>query len=325
MNKAPLIGVVIIGRNEGERLAACLRSIPETISKMVYVDSGSTDSSVELSRQANASVVELDMSQPFTAARARNEGFDALIETSSVDYVQFIDGDCTFHQDWIVTAAAFLEEKPEVAVVCGRRRERFSEASVYNRLCDHEWATPIGPTKTCGGDAMMRCSALSKEGGFNPTLIAGEEPELCVRLRSEGWKIWRLDCEMVLHDAAMTRFSQWWKRSKRGGHASAEGAAMHGAPPERHGVDQTRRALLWGCVLPLVILGFTLITPWALLLLGIYPLQTLRLAMREGIRTQVGWERAFFLTLGKFPEAIGALSYYANRILKRKATIIEYK
>lgn len=171
----------------------------------------------------------------------------------------------------------------------------------------------------------MRSEAFSQAGGFNPTLIAGEEPELCVRLRSEGWEVWRLDHEMALHDAAMTRFSQWWKRCKRGGHAAAEGAAMHGAPPERHGVDQTRRALLWGFLLPVTILGLALITSWALLLLGIYPLQTLRLAMREGIRTQVGWERAFFLTLGKFPEAIGALSYYTHRILKRPTTIIEYK
>jgi len=168
---------------------------------------------------------------------------------------------------------------------------------------------------------LMRVSALQDVDGFNPLLIAGEEPELCVRLRAAGGTVHRLDAEMTLHDAALTRFGQWWQRSRRAGHAYAEGAALHGAPPESHNVAETRRALLWGLVLPaLIALALIVITPWALVLTAIWPLQVLRLRMR-------GWPvlRAGFLTLGKFPEAVGALDYYWRRWRGRTPQLIEYK
>lgn len=313
------IGAVIIGRNEGARLVACLASIPAEVTPVVYVDSGSSDSSVASARQAGAHVTELDMSCPFTAARARNAGLETLIALGGSDLVQFVDGDCTLAPDWIDTASRFIASRPEVAVVCGRRRERFPGTSVWNRLCDAEWDTPVGQAKACGGDALMRTEALSAVGGYNPFLIAGEEPELCVRLRKVGWQVWRLDAEMTLHDAAMTRLGQWWTRSRRTGHAYAEGAALHGALPERHWVAETRRALFWGIVLPLVAVTGMFVTPWAGLLLFIYPLQAFRLMRRFGI------ERGFFLLFGKIPEALGVIEYYHNRLRRRRAGLIEYK
>lgn len=319
----PRIAAVLIGRNEGARLVAALASIPEGVAPVVYVDSGSTDGSVAAAEAAGARVVRLDMTRPFTAARARNEGFAALASLpgdAAPDYVQFIDGDCTLAPGWIATARAFLEANPRAAVACGRRRERFPEASVYNRLCDAEWDTPVGRAKACGGDALMRAEAFRAVGGFDPALIAGEEPELCVRLRAAGWEIWRLDAEMTLHDAAMHRFGQWWKRARRAGHAFAEGAALHGAPPERHFVRETRSALAWGLGLPAAaLLGAVFVTPWALLLLLAWPLQILRLAPR------LGFTRAAFLTAGKLPEAIGAAEYWWGRLRGSRRGLIEYK
>lgn len=313
------VGAVIIGRNEGARLVACLASFPDWVRPLVYVDSGSTDGSVAAARAAGAEVVALDMSQPFTAARARNEGFARLRALGAPEFVQFVDGDCRMQPGWLEAAEAFLAARPSVAVVCGRRREIHPEASVWNRLCDAEWDTPLGQAKACGGDALMRVAAVAKVGGYDPGLIAGEEPELCVRLRQAGWEVWRIDQEMTLHDAAMTRIGQWWKRTRRSGHAFAEGAAMHGAPPERHWVAETRRAVLWGAVLPLVTLLGLVVTPWAGLLLLAYPLQILRLSRR------LGWERAAFLVLGKIPEAQGVLEYHLNRLRRRRAGLIEYK
>ncbi|MDZ4089101.1 MAG: glycosyltransferase [Tabrizicola sp.] len=313
------VGAVIIGRNEGARLVACLASFPDWVRPLVYVDSGSTDGSVAAARAAGAEVVALDMSQPFTAARARNEGFARLRALDAPEFVQFVDGDCRLQPGWLEAAEAFLSTRPSVAVVCGRRREIHPEASVWNRLCDAEWDTPLGQAKACGGDALMRVAAVAKVGGYDPGLIAGEEPELCVRLRQAGWEVWRIDREMTLHDAAMTRIGQWWKRTRRSGHAFAEGAAMHGAPPERHWVAETRRAVLWGAVLPLVTLLGLVVTPWAGLLLLAYPLQILRLSRR------LGWERAAFLVLGKVPEAQGVLEYHLNRLRRRRAGLIEYK
>lgn len=310
------IGAVVIGRNEGQRLVACLASIPADVGSIVYVDSGSTDDSVALARAAGAHVVALDMDQPFTAARARNAGLDAL---GDVDLVQFIDGDCTLQPGWIEAARSVFSERPNAAVVCGRRRERFPEASVYNRLCDAEWDTPVGPAKACGGDALMRTAAIKAVAGYNPTLIAGEEPELCLRLRAGGWEVWRIASEMTLHDAAMTRFGQWWKRARRAGHAYAEGASLHGAAPERHWVAETRRALIWGAALPLAVILGSFAKPFAALFLLAYPVQLFRLTQRFGA------EQAFFLVLGKLPEAIGVIEFYINRLRRQRTRLIEYR
>ncbi|NES24118.1 MAG: glycosyltransferase family 2 protein, partial [Symploca sp. SIO3E6] len=181
------VGLVVIGRNEGERLRQCLLSVTGKVAHIVYVDSGSTDGSVEMARSLGVEVVPLDLSIPFTAARARNEGFAHLLQSyPEIEFVQFVDGDCEIVEGWLVHAQQELESQPEVAVVCGRRRERFPEETIYNKLCDIEWDTPVGEAKACGGDSMMRTKAFQQVEGFNPTLIAGEEPELCVRLRTQG-------------------------------------------------------------------------------------------------------------------------------------------
>jgi GT2 family glycosyltransferase len=323
-----MIAAIVIGRNEGARLLRCLETLRQQVGRIVYVDSGSRDGSVAAARDLGAVVVELDTTQPFTAARARNAGFAAL-GADLPDYVQFVDGDCEVRPEWIGTAAAFLESHPEVAVVCGRRRERFPEASVYNRLCDAEWDTPIGEARACGGDALMRVTAFTAVGGYDPTLIAGEEPEMCLRMREKGWRIWRLDAEMVLHDAAMLRFGQWWKRSRRAGFAAAQDAAMHGAGST--GATQQRRALIWGLGLPLLALAASWAVPGGWLLWLLWPLQIARLAQRfaretgQGRFDRAAWERAFFLTLGKFPEVLGNFEYLRGRALRTKAQLIEYK
>ena len=178
-------------------------------------------------RQARlgATVVKLDTSRPFNAARARNEGFATLTaQNRNIRFVQFVDGDCELDGNWLATAVPFLSGRNDVGVVCGRRRERHPEKSVYNALCDLEWDTPIGEAAACGGDSLVRADAFKAVGGFDARLIAGEEPELCARLRQAGWKIWRLDAEMTCHDAAMTRFGQWWKRAVRSGYGYAQGA-----------------------------------------------------------------------------------------------------
>lgn len=321
------VGVVAIGRNEGRRLRTCLESVAGIASKVVYVDSGSTDDSVGMADAMGINVVELDLSVPFTAARARNEGFRRLRELApATAYVQFVDGDCEVAECWLSRAIAFLEEHRDVAVVCGRRRERHPERSVYNLLCDMEWDTPVGEARACGGDALMRVEAFERVGGFRPDLIAGEEPELCVRLRAAGWRIWRIDAEMTLHDAAMTRFGQWWTRTLRGGHAFAEGAYLHGSAPERHRVRESRSIWLWALGVPLSAL---MLSPWwggwALCLLLAYPVQVLRLAMRGTRTPRENWLRAAFLVFGKFPEMLGQVRFLIRRHLGGQSRLIEYK
>ena len=323
----PTVGMVIIGRNEGERLRRCLESCQAVGARRVYVDSGSTDGSVQLALDAGAQVVRLDMARPFTAARARNAGLRELRrQCPGVTLVQFIDGDCELLPQWLGSAEAFLAQHPEIVAVAGRLRERFPDRSVFNRLCDIEWNTPVGEARSFGGIVFVRVEAVEGAGGFREDLIAGEEPELCVRIRARGGRLWRLDEDMAWHDANILRLSQWWRRTLRSGHAFAEGAALHGRPPERHFAGETRRALVWGAALPLAILALACITPVAWLLLLIYPLQWLRIGF--GLARQhapIPWLQGAFLLLGRFPEALGALKFYRDRLVGRRSGLIEYK
>lgn len=320
----PAVDAVVIGRNEGARLAACLDSLAGDVARVVYVDSGSTDDSVALARARGAQVVELDLSQPFTAARARNAGLAALGEHAA-PLVQFVDGDCTVQPGWIDHARAFLAATPGAAVACGRRREARPEVSVYNRLCDREWDTPVGEARACGGDAMMRRAALEAVGGYRDGLIAGEEPELCLRLRRAGWSVWRLDAPMTRHDARITRFGQWWTRARRAGYAFAAGSALHGRGPEQHWVAETRRALAWGLVLPLAVLAAALAWPPALLAGLVYPAQVARLALRAKGPPRDALAEGLFTMLGKFAEAQGVLRFHRDWLRGRPSGLIEYK
>ncbi len=332
---APLknVGAVVIGRNEGAALHACLYSTAPRVAAVVYVDSGSTDDSVTFAREQGVEVIELDTSVPFTAARARDAGLTKLLELHpTLTFVQFVDGDCEVDGHWLDTAHAALTEpgNDKLAVVCGRRRERFPDATKYNRHCDMEWDTPVGETKACGGDAMMRISAYQQAGGFNTTLICGEEPELCVRLRQAGWTIQRLDAEMTLHDAKITKFHQFWRRSVRGGWAYAQGAAMHGKPPERHCVRQSRNTWFYGTILPIILLGLGWLTYGIslALLVAIYARHLVKVRnvrLSRGDSPKHAWSYARLATIAKLPEALGQAQYWITRMRGKQATIIEYK
>ena len=307
----PSVDAVVIGRNEGARLVACLAALEGQVRRVVYVDSGSSDGSVAAARAAGALVVELPRAQPFTAARARNAGIAAL---EGPEFVQVIDGDCALREGWVAAALAHMAAHPRTAVVCGRRRERHPDASPYNALMDAEWDTPVGPALACGGDALIRMAALAEVGPYRADLIAGEEPELCLRLRRAGWEIWRLDAEMTWHDADMHRFGQWWRRSLRAGHAFAEGYARFSTPQSPHWRREVWRIRLWGWALPGAGLALGMVHPLGFALWLAYPLQMVRLAPRMGA------SRAFFTVLGKLPEGLGALRYHLGR-----GGLIEYR
>jgi GT2 family glycosyltransferase len=322
---APL-AVVAIGRNEGERLRTCLRSSLGQCSSVVYVDSGSTDGSVALARGMGVHVVELDSSLPFTAARARNAGFDRACFTSpDLKAVQFVDADCELAAGWLARGECAIQQAG-AAVVFGRRRERFPEKSVYIRLSDFELDVPVGEARNCGGDALVRADAFRQAGGFNPALIAGEEPELCVRLRANGWKILRIEGEMTLHDIGITRFHQWWKRSVRTGHAYAEGAWLHGMTRERHWLRETLSVWFWGAALPLGAAAALLVAPrFALLVPAAYLLLILRIYLRIRTRARDAWAYSLLYTLGKFPQMLGQCRFHFGRWSRRPSCLIEYK
>lgn len=321
------VGVVVIGRNEGQRLVQCLQSLKPFIQRTIYVDSGSTDGSLEMAEQYGAKVVPLDLSIPFTAARARNAGFAAAEQCwPDLAFIQFVDGDCEIDENWIGTGKAFLHENDRAAIVFGRRRERFPDRSIFNALCDREWNGPAGKVNDCGGDILVRKAPFKQSGGYLNSLIAGEEPELCVRLRREGATVWRLDAEMTRHDANITQFTQWWRRSVRAGHAFAEVSSMHAGSGLTTWRRSVLRSVFWAGVLPLsAVAGSIVVDPALSGLLALYPFQLVRAAFREGPTKLAGWRNSLFDMLGKFPELQGVITFYANRLRGRRQALIEYK
>jgi GT2 family glycosyltransferase len=334
------VGVVAIGRNEGERLRRCLASLAESARGMatVYVDSGSTDGSVEMAMSMGVEVVGLDMTRPFSAARARNAGFERLKQVApGVRYVMFVDGDCEVVGGWIDRARSELEARPRAAVVCGRRRETAPETSIYNRLADLEWDTPIGEAVACGGDSMMKAEAFEAVGGFDPTASAGEEPELCQRLRRAGWGVWRVDAEMTRHDLGMTRFRQWWRRQYRGGYNGLDIATRF---PDEENVfaKGLARSRTWAIGWPLAVLVAG-VAGWLIggavaglvglgLALLLMPLQVLRLAAKvrrrvDGPRTALAY--GALTMLAKWVDVAGQVGYALDRRRGRMARLIEYK
>lgn len=321
------VGVVAIGRDEGERLVRCLGSLAPLRLPTVYVDSGSTDGSPDRARAAGAIVVDLDLRQPFTAARARNAGAAALLERHpGLAAIQFVDGDCSVAPGWIDTARAFMSHHLDVAIVCGRRREIHPERSIYNAQCDEEWNTPVGPALACGGDALIRTSAFEAVGGYDPDMVAHEEPEMCTRLRALGGRIERIAADMTWHDANITRLSQWWRRNLRGGYGYAQAFARHPTPRSSE-AGLLRRAAMWGGLIPLaVILVLAGWWPVALFLLLAYPLQIARLSRRRrraGGRNPV--RGASLELLAKLPESLGLLRFGLDLLLRRRRGAILYK
>jgi glycosyltransferase involved in cell wall biosynthesis len=318
------VAIVVIGRNEGERLRACLESVGGKTAALVYVDSGSTDESVAVAQQIGADVVSLDDKSPFTAARGRNAGFDRVRAIAPhLEFVQFVDGDCQLIGSWLDNAIASLRNDAKLAAVCGRRRERFPERSIYNAMMDLEWNRPAGLTPSVGGDALFRISAFASIGGFNPSIAAGEEPELCLRLRQSGWTIRRLDADMTWHDANLLSFGDWWQRQLRSGrgamnvHCRTRDLARGGDRLFAQMVSSTRR---WTIGWLSALIGITAVVSAAfgprisllavLLILLALPVQAIRItfmAAQNGAPFRLAVAHGFFTMLGKWAMLIGQM------------------
>jgi len=328
---AERIGAVVIGRNEGARLQRCLTALNRHTDRIVYVDSGSTDGSADLARSFGIDVLELEMSVPFTAARARNAGFARLRQRwPTAEYVQFIDGDMEVLDGWLATAAALLDKQPQVVAVWGRRCERNPERSIYNRICNIEWCINAGSSSaTFGGDVMIRISALAEVGGYAPHVIAAEDDELGLRLRAAGGILLSVDQESTLHDADMYRFKQWWVRANRCGYAYAQVSSLSYSLPERKFARELRRAFLLGAILPAGALALAIVRPILFFLtIGLYPVNAGRIALatrRRGFSWADSAAWGASCALAPIPQILGAAKYYLDLLLGKRPEIIEHK
>jgi cellulose synthase/poly-beta-1,6-N-acetylglucosamine synthase-like glycosyltransferase len=332
----PPIAVVIIGRNEGERLRACLNSVlamnyPRNLVEVLYVDSSSTDSSVALARSLGVKTILLD--GPTTAARGRNAGWTQ----TEAPFILFLDGDTLLHPDFVPSALAHFADPVHtqpLAGVYGNRRETRTADSIYNALFDLDWNAGTGYSLFFGGDALVRRDALAAVGGYNPLLIAGEEPDLCRRMRGLGYRILHVDEPMTLHDLAMFTLAQYWRRSVRTGYAYAEISAKYARTEDPLWSAESRsnitRGLFWlsGPVLALVLsLLVHSVAPLALFLVAAFILFA-RTAARAGRKTRsLKLLLAYSLHshLQQIPILFGQIRYRNQRRKGGNAAIIEYK
>ena len=329
---SPRPGIVVIGRNEGERLVACLRSVRSLGCPVVYVDSGSSDGSLERAAALSDLALALDPARPFSAARSRNEGFRALLAVRpELRFIQFLDGDCTLLPDWLEAAEQAMAGDAARAIVVGPLRERHPEASAYNRLCALEWRSTPGDLSNfgaLGGIMLVRVDVFARLGGFNEQVIAGEDSEFGVRVAMAGFKVTKIAVHMATHDADIQRFTQWWRRAVRGGHAIGQRFSLHGRGAMRDCARERRSVLVWGFALPATMLALAPATHGlSLLLAGGYIVLGQRIARYRRRLGDSGAEArlyARFIVIGKFAEAWGLLKFYVNNMAGR-FRIIEYK
>lgn len=326
--------IVVIGRNEGERLKRSLQNLPIDADR-VYVDSGSVDGSAQYARDAGIATIELTTDKPFTAARARNAGVAHLWQSDPVpEFVQMLDGDCVLHPEWLAQGIAALDKDDRLAAVFGRLRERDIVGSIYNRLCDAEWNVRLGVVDSSGGNALFRSAALAEVGPYREDMIAGEEPDLCLRLARKEWRIARILPDMAEHDAAMSSIRQWWLRAVRAGHAYAEHVWLHQQSAFHSWKVQLLRIFFWGMLLPIALLASAAVAiasnKIVILILpaGLYILQFLRLVRRnrnDGYSMTDALKISGLNLLGKLAEALGVLKFMARKISRRTPRLIEYK
>lgn len=330
---SPVLSVVIIGRNEGERLVHCLESVnamtdPGGLIEVIYVDSASTDLSPERAESLGAKVIRVQPERP-SAAIGRNAGWLA----ASAPLILFLDGDTRLDPQFVVEAIKEFDD-PEVAVVWGHRREMFPDHSIYNRVLDLDWIYPPGRSDFCGGDAIMRRSTLQSTGGFDPSLIAGEEPELCQRIRARGQFILHIDRAMTFHDLAITQWSSYYRRAFRAGHAYAEISQRLRNTAFPLWLRDSKRNMVHAMVLlSLIAGGFGLsVLIWSPVPLSFVILVLMTLVFRTAIK--VSWKcrdlstrilYGFHSHLQQIPIFIGQVSYWVDRQRKRQRMLIEYK
>jgi glycosyltransferase involved in cell wall biosynthesis len=332
MTDAGGMACVVIGRNEGERLAPSLKSVEAAQLRCVYVDSGSSDGSPGIAGNLGIPVVQSDPSRPFSAARARNEGLSEVGRLwPDFRFVMFLDGDCVLDPAFPDAAVAEMGRRQDCAIVTGHLTERFPDASIYNRLCAIEWRSPPGVIRdmnALGGIMAVRISAFNAVGGFNEEAIAGEEPDLGVRLSLAGFSIVKIDTPMATHDAQILTFGQWWARAVRSGHALAHRYARHGGTAFRDGRRELLSALFWGLVLPVIAIGLIPLTRgFSLLLLGGYLLlgwRVYRHYAATGLNRSDAWLMSRHILYGKFAQVRGIFRYLRNRV-RGRFEIIEYK
>jgi cellulose synthase/poly-beta-1,6-N-acetylglucosamine synthase-like glycosyltransferase len=319
--------VVVIGLNSAHTLERCFRSLQRAIGalesdvRVLYVDGGSRDESTAIARRFGAEVIQLVTARP-TASKGRNAGWRA----ATTPLVQFVDSDTALAPEWLEQATRAIQADDRIASVFGQLQESNSSGSIYNEVCGCDWYIPPGDWRMCGGNALFRLNALREVDGSDEALAAGEEADLCWRLRQRGWRIVCVDAIMAHHDLGMSSLGAYWKRAVRSGYAYAE----IGLRFARTSDPMWLRELIRNLALPPV--GLLLAAAAALRAghTGLFALAVVVVALLawkfRALRHRVPSARLRALYLAhlgfiRLPLFVGALKYLLGRGSERRTTV----
>jgi glycosyltransferase involved in cell wall biosynthesis len=196
------LSIVLIGKNQAWNMARLVESILTQTSQVgsreiIFVDSASTDETLQIAAQYPIHVLRLRPSQTLTPAAGRYVGY----RYSSGSMVLFVDGDMELYPGWLEHALQALRRRPDVGAVTGEIIDLPKDASTPSTRRPEVsiGACAARSVPFAAGVAIYRRAALERAGPFNPYLQSDEEPDLCVRIRHQGFQIVRLDHPVVYH------------------------------------------------------------------------------------------------------------------------------
>ena len=193
--KKIFLSVIIIAKNEEERIGKCLDSVMKLKKKysteIIFVDSASTDRTIEIASKYPIQIYQLNKSKLLNPSAGR------YIGTSKAKgrYILFIDGDSILIKNFVDRALEILKD-PKIAAVGGKRIFRKKGESLKIK---EKSTGEIKEYKTIGGTGVYKRESIEKGGTFNPYMGGQEERELCFRIRNLGYKIVKIDIPMEIH------------------------------------------------------------------------------------------------------------------------------
>jgi len=199
--------IVIPTFNEAKYIDATLQAIREQTFndyEIIVKDGGSTDETLDRARRHAHKVLSTKDS---SAADARNQG----ASRAEGEILVFVDADTTLPMNTLQRFNALLEDERVVGVSC---RKTCQSPSLLDRLL-YEFvnvSTYISYRLRVAG-AYGNCMAVRKSvfefvGGFNPTIIVGEEQELIRRARKFGRCLFLLNHCVLEHPRRVRRWGR---------------------------------------------------------------------------------------------------------------------
>lgn len=200
MPKATDISIVIIGRNAEWSIGRLLESVvarlpPNVTSEIIYVDSASTDCTLEIVARYPARIIRLSAGKRLCASAGRFVG----TQYATGQYIVFLDSDMELLGGWLERAIRLLERRPDIAVVSGIQVDTGGGMGDQRLVAGGCSEDSFAEARFAGSAAMFRREVLAKAGTWNPHIVSDEEPELCLRIRRAGYRIVQLNSLSVRH------------------------------------------------------------------------------------------------------------------------------